>query len=238
MHTKHSWMIIPVRLLNSYLHLVSLTKSSEYRLTWKLDTLRRIDFGRVERAKETYVDYMGGCLYPESLVQNHAEFLRQNILGNTHSLSNTQVIHTFSYPERLCWFHPIRSKLSSRCADEARQAILHHFKASSEYTVVFTPNASAALKLVGEAYPFTRDSCLVIGVDSHNSVRTFYLCTTLPHQIWYNQVHGIRAFAAREGAKTVYIPSTPLGGFEASRAEVRILIFLLWLPCLWFIRKS
>jgi len=183
---------------------------------------------------------MGGCLYPESLVQNHTEFLRQNILGNTHSLSNTQVIHTFSYPKRLCWFHPIRSKLSSRCADEARQAILHHFKASSEYTVVFTPNASAALKLVGEAYPFTRDSCLVIGVDSHNSVRTFYPCTTSPHQIWswYNQVHGIRAFAAREGAKTVYIPSTPSGGFEASCAEVRILIFLLWPSYLWFIRKS
>jgi len=74
---------------------------------WKLDTLRRIDFGRVERAKETYMDYMGGCLYPESLIQNHTEFLRQNILGNTHSLSNTQVIHTSSYPERLCWFHPL-----------------------------------------------------------------------------------------------------------------------------------
>jgi len=63
------------------------------------------------------------------------------------------------------------SKLSLRCADEARQAVLSHFRAPSEYTVVFTANASAALKIVGEAYPFTGGSSLVIGADSHNSVR-------------------------------------------------------------------
>lgn len=50
-------------------------------------------------------------------------------------------------------------------------AVLSHFKASSDYTVIFTANASAALKLVGESYPFTKGSTLVIGVDSHNSVR-------------------------------------------------------------------
>jgi len=65
----------------------------------------------------------------------------------------------------------IRSKLSLRCADEARQAVLSHFKAPSEYTVIFTPNASSALKLVGEAFPFSAGSRLVIGADSHNSVR-------------------------------------------------------------------
>jgi len=63
------------------------------------------------------------------------------------------------------------SKLSLKCADEARAAVLSHFRASSEYTVVFTANASAALKLVAEAYPFTGGSSLVIGADSHNSVR-------------------------------------------------------------------
>jgi len=166
---------------------------------------------------------MGGCLYPESLVQNHTESLRQNIPGNAHSLSNTQVIHTSSYPERLCWFHPL--DLNYRRDMLTKHVRLYHFKASSKYTVVFTPNASAALKLVGEAYPFTRDSCLV-------SVRTFYLCTTLPHQIWYKKVHGIRAFAAREGAKTVYIPSTPSGGFEAFRTEVRIFDFSVMTPLL------
>ena len=63
--------------------------SLEYRLTWILDTLRRTDFARLERADETYVDYMGGSLYPESLIRVHTEFLSQHILGNTHSISNT-----------------------------------------------------------------------------------------------------------------------------------------------------
>lgn len=72
------------------------------------------------------------------------------------------------------------SKLSFRCADEARSAVLSHFKASaSEYTVIFTANASAAMKLVAESYQFREGSKLVIGADSHNSVCFhFYLRPT------------------------------------------------------------
>lgn len=61
---------------------------TEYQLTWILDTLRRTDFSRLELAGETYVDYMGGALYPESLIKVHTDFLKHNILGNTHSVSN------------------------------------------------------------------------------------------------------------------------------------------------------
>jgi selenocysteine lyase/cysteine desulfurase len=65
------------------------------------------------------------------------------------------------------------SKLSLHCANEARAAVLSFFKAPNEdYTVIFTANATAALKLVGESYPFTSGSRLVLGVDSHNSVCT------------------------------------------------------------------
>jgi hypothetical protein len=60
----------------------------EYQLTWILDTLRRTDFARLDRTGETYVDYMGGALYPESLIRVHAGFLNNNVLGNTHSVSN------------------------------------------------------------------------------------------------------------------------------------------------------
>ena len=64
------------------------------------------------------------------------------------------------------------SKLSLKCADEARQAVLTYFNVSpSEYTVIFTANASAALKLVAESFPFAGGSNLIIGADSHNSVR-------------------------------------------------------------------
>ena len=60
----------------------------EYRLTWTLDALRRSDFQRIDSAGETYVDYMGGALYPEGLLHVHTDLLRQAIMGNTHSASN------------------------------------------------------------------------------------------------------------------------------------------------------
>jgi molybdenum cofactor sulfurtransferase len=60
----------------------------QYQLTWVLDTLRKTDFARLDRNGETYVDFMGGALYPESLIRVHTDFLNQSILGNTHSVSN------------------------------------------------------------------------------------------------------------------------------------------------------
>ncbi|KAF9450104.1 PLP-dependent transferase [Macrolepiota fuliginosa MF-IS2] len=126
---------------------------------------------------------MGGALYPESLIRVHTHFLNTSVLGNTHSVSNS-------------------SKLSLQFADEARAAVLSFFKASdTDYTVIFTANATAALKLVGESYPFADESSLVLGVDSHNSV------------------HGLREFATHKGARTTYITSTPVGGLEVATAR-------------------
>ncbi|KAJ7099316.1 pyridoxal phosphate-dependent transferase [Mycena belliarum] len=155
----------------------------EYRLTWIVDALRRSDYGRLEASGETYVDYMGGAIYSEGLVRAHTEFLTRSLLGNTHSISTS-------------------SKLSAKCADNARAAVLSFFQApSDEYTVVFTPNATGALKLVGEAYPFTGASSYVLACDSHNSV------------------HGIRDYATSRGSRVCYIPSTPTGGFDPSTAK-------------------
>ncbi|KAJ7647908.1 methyltransferase type 11 [Roridomyces roridus] len=155
----------------------------EYLLTWTLDTLRRSDYRRLDTAGETYVDYMGGAIYPASLVRVHTEFLERSVLGNTHSISNS-------------------SKLSLECANGARAAVLSFFRASSEeYTVVFTANATGALKLVGESYPFAGDSSYVLSADSHNSV------------------HGIREFARHRGARVCYIPPTATGGFEPEIAQ-------------------
>ncbi|KAH8096784.1 PLP-dependent transferase [Cristinia sonorae] len=153
-----------------------------YQSTWMIDALRRSDFARLDRVGETYVDYMGGSLYPESLVRVHTDFLHHNILGNTHSLNNA-------------------SKLSAQCAEEARQTVLSFFRAPEGYTVVFTANASAALKLVGESFPFAHGSNYVLGADSHNSV------------------HGIRQFARQRGAQVHYIESTPTGGLDVSDAK-------------------
>jgi len=142
----------------------------EYRSTWIIDSLRKTDFSRLERTGETYVDYMGGSLYPESLVKVHSDFLNNAILGNTHSVSNRYA------PSNVhAWVRyltsPLSSKLSADCANEARQAVLSFFQAPPDYTVIFTGNATGALKLVGESYPFTGGSTFVLAEDSHNSVR-------------------------------------------------------------------
>jgi selenocysteine lyase/cysteine desulfurase len=72
-----------------------------------------------------------------------------------------------------------------------RKYVLRYFNASpDEYIAVFTPNASVALKLVGEAYPFATGSQYILTFDNHNSV------------------NGIREFAKARGAQVTYVPLT------------------------------
>ncbi|EIM80857.1 PLP-dependent transferase [Stereum hirsutum FP-91666 SS1] len=163
-----------------------LSNYPEYNLTWTLDALRRSEYARIDggggggeigggKERETYVDYMGGALYPESLVNVHAEFLKSCVLGNTHSESNS-------------------SLLSSSLTSQARSSVLSFFNAPPGSTVIFTSNASTALKLVGESFPFTSGSSYVLPEDAHNSV------------------HGIREFARRRGARVGYVRAGRRGG--------------------------
>jgi molybdenum cofactor sulfurtransferase len=74
--------------------------------------------------------------------------------------------------------------------ERARSAVLDFFRASpEEYVAIFTPNATGALRLVGEAYPFRPGDRFLLTFDNHNSV------------------NGIREFARARGAETSYIPS-------------------------------
>jgi len=145
---------------------------SEYLSTWILGELRNREFSRLERTGETYVDYMGGSLYPESLVKAQVDFLATSVLGNTHSISNRcDSRFLFSNGDRgLNYVTFFSSKLSMDYANEARRAVLSFFKAPKGFTVIFTANASGALKLVGESYPFTQGSNYVLAEDCHNSV--------------------------------------------------------------------
>ena len=59
-----------------------------------------------------------------------------------------------------------------------------------EYEVIFTPNATGALRLVGESYPFGPGSRFLLTFDNHNSV------------------NGIRQFARARGASVSYVPLT------------------------------
>lgn len=138
--------------------------------TSALDEFRRVDYARLDEQDHVYLDYTGGGLYGESQVVEHATFMAENVFGNPHS-GNPASLKMTEYVE------------------EARAAVLEFFNASpSEYTVVFTANASGALRVVGEAYPFRRSGHFALTSDNHNSV------------------NGIREFAAHKQAPVTYLP--------------------------------
>ena len=66
--------------------------------------------------------------------------------------------------------NPTSSSATEHIA-RARRAVLRFFNASpDEWTVVFTANASHALKLIGESYPFGPGDRFLLTFDNHNSV--------------------------------------------------------------------
>ncbi len=138
--------------------------------TSAVEALRAAEYGRLDAQDQAYLDYTGGGLYAESQLREHQDLLRAGVFGNPHSTSPT-------------------SRAATELAEGARQAILEHLNASpDDYTVIFTANASAALKLVGESFPFTPTSRYLLTTDNHNSVS------------------GIREFARSKGAEVTYLP--------------------------------
>ena len=107
--------------------------------THTLDALRTREYPLLDLRRHVYLDYTAGNLPPRSLVARHLEMLQKEILGNPHS-TNPASTQTMDLMER------------------ARRAVLKFFNASrDDWVVIFTANASQALKLVGESYPISPD---------------------------------------------------------------------------------
>jgi selenocysteine lyase/cysteine desulfurase len=134
-----------------------------------LAQLRREEFARLDEAGVTYLDYAGAALYGESQSRAHAARLAGGVFGNPHSEHGA-------------------SRASTRAIDAARRQVLAFFDAGDEYVVVFTANATAAIKLVAESYPFGPDAGFALTADNHNSV------------------NGVREFAWRTAANVTYLP--------------------------------
>lgn len=118
----------------------------------KFQQIRGSDFGRLDDQGCVYLDYTGAMLAPKQLVDQHADLLRSTILGNPHSQNAPSLAAT-------------------RMDNEARRHVLEFFHASpSEYEVIWTANASAALRIIGEGYPFGRHGAYLYAPDSHNSL--------------------------------------------------------------------
>ena len=147
-----------------------LTSNPSFRETALLDELRASEYGRLDAGGDVYLDYTGGSLYAESQLTEHMRVMRETVFGNPHSVNPT-------------------SSAATALVEQARAAVLRYFNGSeSEYACIFTPNATGALRLVGEAYPFTSEGRFLALFDNHNSV------------------NGIREFARAQGVETAYVP--------------------------------
>ena len=145
----------------------------DYAATARLDELRATEYSYLDAGGHTYLDYTGAGLAADAQLRAHAERLRAGCFGNPHSDNPT-------------------SSASTRLIDQARNAVLGYFNAAAgEYAVIFTQNATAACRLVGESYQFRPLSRFVLTADNHNSV------------------NGIREFARARGAATRYVPLAP-----------------------------
>ena len=115
-------------------------------------TLRAREFSRLDASGHAYLDFTGGALFPQSLVDAHTAMLRTSVLGNPHAENPASLASTN---------HIVR----------ARARVLRFLDADPrEYTVVFTANATAALSLVAAGFRFGPDAPLVLSADNHNSV--------------------------------------------------------------------
>lgn len=115
------------------------------------------------------MDYTGGGIYADSQLEELMSILKNGNFGNPHSNNST-------------------SLASMRLDEHARKYVLEYFNASpEEYVVIFTQNASGALKLVGESYPFGHGSRYLLTFDNHNAA------------------NGIREFARAKSASITYV---------------------------------
>jgi selenocysteine lyase/cysteine desulfurase len=144
-----------------------------------ITALRRREFSRLDATGSAYLDYAGAALYPASLVKRDARRLLRRVFGNPHSENGPSLASTESL-------------------EEARSLTLNFFDASpAEYDVVFTTNASGAMRVLAEAFPFRDGSRLVLTADNHNSV------------------NGLRVSAERRRAVVHYVPlETDLRGSD------------------------
>lgn len=135
-----------------------------------VERLRSEEYRRLDADDQVYLDYTGGGQHASSQVESHLELLRDRVLGNPHSNNPTSLAMT-------------------ELVERARSYVCDFFNAPhDDYLCVFTPNASGALRLVGESYRFVPGSRFALTFDNHNSV------------------NGIREFARRRGAAVDYVP--------------------------------
>uniref|UniRef100_K3WYH6 Molybdenum cofactor sulfurase n=1 Tax=Globisporangium ultimum (strain ATCC 200006 / CBS 805.95 / DAOM BR144) TaxID=431595 RepID=K3WYH6_GLOUD len=129
-----------------------------------IDRMRAQEFAHMEGS--VYLDHAGATMYSSVQLQRVFAELSTGLYGNPHSTSTTV-----------------------RAVGDVKRRVMRFFSArEDEYELIFTSGTTAALKLVGECFPWQHESRFSYSMDSHTSVL------------------GIRGYAAKHGADTVCIP--------------------------------
>ncbi|XVF18302.1 hypothetical protein REPUB_Repub11eG0009600 [Reevesia pubescens] len=115
-----------------------------------IDEIRATEFKRLEDT--VYLDHAGATLYSELQLEAIFKDLTTSVYGNPHSQSDS-------------------SSATSDIVREARQQVLDYCNASpKDYKCIFTSGATAALKLIGENFPWGCQSTFMYTMENHNSV--------------------------------------------------------------------
>ncbi|XP_057737614.1 molybdenum cofactor sulfurase isoform X1 [Arachis stenosperma] len=132
-----------------------------------IDQIRATEFNRLQDL--VYLDHAGATLYSELQMESIFGDLTSKVYGNPHSQSDS-------------------SSATLEIVKDARQQVLDYCNASpKDYKCIFTFGATAALKLVGEAFPWSCDSTFMYTMENHNSVL------------------GIREYALGQGAASIAV---------------------------------
>ncbi|GMF25310.1 unnamed protein product [Phytophthora lilii] len=131
----------------------------------RIDEMRANDFPQMRGS--VYLDHAGATMYSKTQLDAAFQELQSGLFTNPHSAAGDA-----------------NAESTTARIESVRRQVLAFFSASEEeYTLIFTSGATAALKLVGESFPWTKDSTFAHSMDSHTSVL------------------GIRGYAGARGSK-------------------------------------
>ncbi|KAG2761835.1 Molybdenum cofactor sulfurase [Phytophthora cactorum] len=149
----------------------------------RIDEMRMNEFPHMHGS--VYLDHAGATMYSKTQLDAAFQELQGGLFTNPHSaIGGSQVEST-------------TAKIES-----VRRQVLAFFSASEkEYTLIFTSGATAALKLIGESFSWTKESTFAYSMDSHTSVL------------------GIRGYAAAQGSSIACVGLSELEEMERVAAE-------------------
>ncbi|CAG8511216.1 10979_t:CDS:2 [Paraglomus brasilianum] len=155
-----------------------------YGYNGRIDQIREEEYPQLKNG--FYLDHAGTTTYPQSTLVNLKADLTDNLYGNPHSKSPS-------------------SMLATKKVEAVRNQILNYFDCTpGDYQVVFTQNATAAIKLVGEIFPW-------------QSERSWFKYLRENH----TSIIGLRALAKEGGADISVLSEAEVESFIGTHRQLK-----------------